>query len=229
MRPSPRLTRQHTINKIAKDSFDAMRWRGEATLVLHLFHASEGDTPNCPNCYNKIYKQVDTSAECSFCFGTGFVGGFKWGVRTYAMFTSSDKSESIAGRGEWNPDTTRVVFPSIIPVRQNDIIYRGSNWVGALPTKNVSVYRLGNVSPQTVRDGLVSPEQNRDINYESTATLLPEDDPWRKLLPLIQSSKVSPDRLYQVDSIQSALMNQRFIDQVQSLTSGVGNPWGAQG
>ena len=210
----PRIPRQHTLNRIARDTFDAMRWRGESTLVLHLYRAGEGDENRCPRCYDPVYKQADTSLDCPICFGTGYEGGFQWAARTYAMFSTAAQTERITNRGEWDPEERTITVPAVIPIRQNDIAFRAARWDGLYPVGEVVAYKIGAVNPQNVRDGLTGPEQVTTVAYQGPVTRLPDDDPWIRHINTLPFRQVLQDRLVKVDSIEEFLVNDRAIDRL---------------
>lgn len=212
----PRIPRQHTINRIARDVFDAMRWRGESTLIFHLYRAGEGDVNRCPVCYDTVYKQADTSKDCAVCYGTGYEGGFQWAARTYAMFSTANQDERITNRGEWNPEDRTITVPAIIPIRQNDIAIRATNWDGLIPYEGVRAYKIGSVKPQNVRDGITGPDQVTTMAFQGSATLLPDDDPWVRFIGNLRENRVERGRIVKVDSIEHFLVNDRHIDGLGS-------------
>lgn len=132
--PVIRWPHQPTISRAAMQHIEAAQLLGEQVIILNMYRVGrdEGVAPRCPNCYDDVYKDSDTS-QCPVCFGTTFQGGVKQMSRAWAIPGDADNTQEFKPRGAWESDTRSVQVERYPDLFEHDYLIRvfdwGPNWV----------------------------------------------------------------------------------------------------
>lgn len=163
---------------------ESMQAHGEEIILFTLYHAAQDrKAPRCPVCYDDIYS-ASGDANCPACYGTGFEGGYKSKLRSWAMLGVTDMSEDIKKRGEYTSSTGSVNFEGLPNLIENDIFVRVRSWSqDHRPLDIEGIYRIDQVKVDSLRTGNVfSQLPSSSVGQRSNYSRLDDDSPFYQML-----------------------------------------------
>lgn len=150
------LVEPYAVRDMRKRVKESMQAHGEEIILFQLYHASaDRKASRCPVCYDDIYSSSG-DANCPACYGTGFEGGYKEKVRSWAMLGVTDMGEDIKKRGEYISTVGTVSFEGLPILLENDIFVRVKSWSqDHRPLEIEGIYRIDNLTVDSLRTGNV--------------------------------------------------------------------------
>lgn len=147
-----KLFEDYAVSQLRKDVRDSMMIAGEQAIALSLFHAGDSDAMPCPECGDDIYDSPE--AWCTSCFGTMFVGGVRYSMKIWSLFTDHQVSEQLGRRGIYSPDKREVQLEAFPLLEEHDIIVRVKDWEADGTVSSIEgFYELRDVERRSLRTG----------------------------------------------------------------------------
>lgn len=147
-----KLVEPYAVTQLRKDVRDSLMTAGELAIALQLYHAGDKDAVPCPECGDDLYNSPE--AHCPTCFGTMFVGGVRYGMKVWAMFSEHESTEAITQRGLYEPDSREVQLEAFPLLSERDVIVRVESWnIDGSPEEVAGFYTLQAIKHSSVRTG----------------------------------------------------------------------------
>lgn len=121
-----KLVEDYSVRQLRADVRDSLMMAGEQAILLQTFHAGDKDAERCPECGDDIYDSPEST--CTSCLGTMFVGGVRYAMKVWALFTDHQVSEQLGQRGTYEPDHRSVQFEAFPLVTEHDVLVRIRTW-----------------------------------------------------------------------------------------------------
>jgi hypothetical protein len=147
-----KLFEDYSVSQLRKDVRDSMMMAGEQAIALSLYHPGDSDAVRCPECGDDIYDSPE--AHCTSCYGTMWVGGVRYAMKVWTLFTDHQVSEALGRRGVYEPDKREIQLEAFPVLAEHDIVVRVRSWdADGSVAKVEGFYELQAVEQRSLRTG----------------------------------------------------------------------------